>query len=156
MVCTIISDGEELLHQCKNENEKPYPEIKKRLREIIWSLYQSGFDIFYLNCEYGVPLWAAEIICALKIYNDMELHIVTPYEEQAVNWCEEHRERYFKVHSKADSVVMASTQYCDNCYEYADNIMIDESDLLAVFGEKGKRPHAEKYAEENNVKIIYF
>lgn len=156
MVCTIISDGGELLRQCKNEHEKPYTEIKEKLRQIIWELYKCGFDTFYLNCEYGVPLWAAEIICAMKIYSDIELHIVTPYEEQAVNWCEEHRERYFKVHSKADGVVMASTQYYDGCYEKADDMMIAESDLLAVFGGKGKRTRTESSVKENNVKIMYF
>lgn len=80
MNCTIVTTGEELLLECKNENEKPYPAIKVRLRNAIWELYCKGVDSFYLNCEYGVPLWAAEIICALKMYNDIELHIVMPYE----------------------------------------------------------------------------
>lgn len=136
MVCTIVSDGSELLLKCKNEKEKPYPEIKERLREIIWSLYRKGYDTFYLNGEYGVPLWSAEIICAMKMYSDIELNIVMPYEEQASDWCEEHRDRYFKVHSKADDVIMANTQYCGDCYAEADDIMLDESDLLAVFGKE--------------------
>ena len=31
MICTIISDGSELDRNCRNEKEKPYPEIKGRL-----------------------------------------------------------------------------------------------------------------------------
>ena len=32
-----------------------------------------------MNCEYGVPLWSAEIIIALQMYNDIELNIAMPY-----------------------------------------------------------------------------
>ena len=156
MTCIIVSDGSELLHQCKNEKEKPYPEIKRRLREIIWELYSSGYDSFFLNCEYGIPLWAAETICAMKMYNDIKLNIVIPYEEQASNWCDEHRDRYFNVHSKADSVIMADKHYCDDCYDRADDIMIAESDLLTVFGKKGNGLYAESCARKKNIEIMYF
>lgn len=156
MVCTIVSDGSELLHQCKNEHEKPYPEIKERLRETIWTLYCEGYDTFYLNSEYGIPLWAAETICAMKMYNDIKLNIVMPYEEQASNWCEEHRDRYFNVHAGADSVIMADKQYCSDCYAKADDIMITQSDLLAVFGKKGSGIYAESCAAKKNIKIMYF
>lgn len=156
MICTIISDGSELLFQCKKENEKPYYQIKEQIREIIWKLYCDGYDTFYLNSEYGIPLWAAEIICAMKIYNDIKLNIVMPYEEQAAKWCGEVRERYFNVHSKSDSVIMVSTQYYDDCYDEADTIMIDESDLLAVFGKSENVLYAESCARKKNIKIMYF
>lgn len=82
MICTIISDGSELDRNCRNEKEKPYPEIKGRLRETIWKLFCEGYTEFYVNCEYGIPLWTAEIITALKLYNDIVLNIVVPFEEQ--------------------------------------------------------------------------
>lgn len=84
MTCTIISAGEELLLDNKNEHEPPYPMIKEKLRELIWELYCKGYHCFYVNCEYGVPLWTAEIIAALKMYNDITLNIVLPYEEQSI------------------------------------------------------------------------
>ena len=156
MNCTIVSDGSELLLQCKNEHEKPYPEIKEKLREIIWTLYCEGYDTFYLNSEYGIPLWAAEAICAMKMYNDIKLNIVIPYEEQASYWCDEYRDRYFNVHAKSDSVIMADKRHCDDCYAEADDIMIAESDLLAVFGKKGNSLYAENCARKKNIKIMYF
>ena len=55
-VCTIISTGEEIMQNCKNEYEPPLADIKGKLREIIWGLYCNGYDSFYLNCEYGIPL----------------------------------------------------------------------------------------------------
>ena len=157
MVCTITSTGEEILQDCKNEYEPPLADIKEKLREIIWGLYCNGYDSFYLNCEYGIPLWSAEIICALKKYNDIELNIVMPYEEQANDWYEDQRERYFSVHSLADDVYMLTKQYYDDCYDDTEEYMIDQSDLLLVFGCKqtGDFLHSIKYARENDVECMY-
>ncbi len=134
MTCTIISTGEELKLVCKNENEPPYPEIKAKLREKIWELYCKGYDRFWINCEYGVPLWCGEIITALAMYNDIELNIAMPYEEQSTNWVEEHRNRFFRLHAESDNVEIISHHYTDDCYELADEHMIDESELLLVVG----------------------
>ena len=155
MTCAIISTGEERLLKCKNEYEMPYPEIKAKLREKIWELYCSGCNSFFVNCEYGVPLWAAEIICAMKMYNNIELHIVMPYEEQSINWNEEYRERYYNIHSYADEVYMVGTHYYDNCYSDADRYMIDRSDILLVCGKLCDGLYGVRYAKESRVRRLY-
>lgn len=38
-------------------------------------MYCNGYDTFQVNCEYGIPLWTAEIITALKMYNSIFLDI---------------------------------------------------------------------------------
>ena len=156
MTCTIISTGEELNLICKNENEPPYLEIKAKLREKIWDLYCKGYDTFWLNCEYGVPLWCGEIITALAMYNDIELNIAMPYEEQSTNWVEEHRDRFFAVHADSDHVELISNQYTEDCYEMADEHMIDESDLVIIFGSPDQNNSLRKYAESMGVKVEYF
>ena len=155
MNCTIVTSGEELLLKCKNENEMPYIKIKQKLRETIWNLYCEGYDKFYLNCEYGVPLWAAEIICSLKMYNDIELNITIPYENQCVNWYEEHRDRYYNAHFQSDNVYMISTQYSEDCYDKADRYMIERSELLFIFGKYGSNLYSVDYAEKIDVEVRY-
>ena len=108
-----------------------------------------------MNCEYGVPLWAAEIIAALKMYNDITLNIVLPYEEQSVKWVKEFHDCYFSVHLKADEGVIANTHYHPDCYYEADQMMIEESDLLVVCGKKGDLPDSVQYAESLEVEIQY-
>ena len=115
-----------------NEYEQPYSKIKEELRDTIWKLFCEGYTEFYSNCEYGVSLWASETVIALKMYNDIKLHIVMPYEEQAVNWSEEQRDRYFAVHEKADTVELLSYHYYDGCYKDADRIMAGRSDRTVV------------------------
>lgn len=155
MRCTIVSNRKELALKCKNECEKPYAEIKKALLEKIRSLFLRGYDEFYVNCEYGIPLWAAETICSLQIYNDIYLYIVAPYEEQTTNWSEEHRNRYFSVHSKSDSVEFAEIQYTEDSYDIADEKMIDGSNLLLVYGSEKDNIYAVQYAKKVNCKTEF-
>ncbi len=153
MTCTIISTGEELNLVCKNEKEPPYPEIKAKLREKIWELYRRGYDRFWVNCEYGIPLWCAEIISALRMYNDIRLHIAMPYEEQSTNWVDEFRDRFFNLHAQADSVEIVSARYNENCYNLADEHMIDNSDLLLAAGNAAEECYGTEYARSRNISV---
>ena len=82
MTCAVLSTGEEIIENLRNENERTYIQIKSNLREKIWELFKSGINTFWVNCEYGIPLWTAEIICAMKMYNEIKLNIAIPFEEQ--------------------------------------------------------------------------
>lgn len=90
-------------------------------------------DSFYVNCEYGIPLWTAEIICVLKIYNDIHINIIVPYEEQCLNWSENLRNRYYNIHEMADSVSFAERKYTIDFYKTAEKIMISKSDKVYMF-----------------------
>lgn len=155
MTCTIISSGDEFRTLCWNESEKPFLTIRVKLLEIIWNLYCKGYHSFYVNCDYGIPMWAAEFILNLKAGNPVELHIMTPYEEQTTTWPEELRNRYFAIHAKADSSTLTHTQYDPFCYQETDACMIDKSDMLLIFGEKGSIPPAEEYAQKKGIPIEY-
>lgn len=155
MTCTIISNRAELQLECKNENEMPYCGIKFELYQIIMQLYQNGYDTFYVNAEYGIPLWTAEIICRLKSSHDITLNIAIPHEEQSTNWIEEFRDRYFQVQLLADSVTFVNTQYSSECYQEADEYMLQNSDLLYVFGRKQDCPDTVDAAKELKVEILY-
>ena len=152
MIGSIISTGFEKYFLCKNKSEMPYLKIKLLLQETIWNAYRNGYTDFYVNCEYGIPLWAAEIISALKFYNVIRLHIIVPYEEQTTNWTEEQRDRYYTSHQKADSIQFANTKYHEYCYEQADKMMIDHSDLVFVFG-KDQPSNAELYATQTGIPV---
>ncbi|MCI5752791.1 MAG: DUF1273 domain-containing protein [Oscillospiraceae bacterium] len=125
MKCTIVSTGFEKGLLEKNEHERPIPELKLHLLDEIWKLYIKGVTDFYVNCEWGVPLWAAEVICALKMYNPIALHVVAPYEKQAEEWLEYRRERYYQAHNKADSVDIISSRKYTGCYDDADRFMAE-------------------------------
>lgn len=155
MTCTIISSGKELDIAHKNECRPLHHEIKTRLRNKIWQLYCRGYNRFWLNCEYGVPMWCAEIIIAMKMYNDIDLHIAMPYEEQASSWIKERRERFFSIHAHADKVIIISNYYTDDCCDLADMHMIDDSDIILIVGNDKTEMFGIKYAREKNVNTEY-
>ena len=127
------------LHSAGTNRNSRSVGIKVQVWKTVWELYCKGYDSFYVNCDYGTPMWAAEFILNLKAGNKIELHIMTPYEEQTTDWPEELRNRYFAIHEKADSVTLVNTHYYPFCYQETDEEMIARSDLLLVFG--GKTAH---------------
>ena len=155
MTCTILSDGSELQLACKNEEERPVLEIKKKILGLLESLIYEGYEEFWVNCEYGIPLWTAELICAMKKDYDLKLHIAVPYEEQSTNWFEEQRNRYFSLHQKADNVKFVNTQFHPGCYQEAEQYMLMQSNALCLFGTPQKHSHIIKIAKEMK-KAIYF
>lgn len=61
-----------------------------------------------------------------------------PYEEQATNWVEEHRERFFRLHAELDHVEIVSNSYNEDCYERAEEHMINDSDMMLIVGKCDK------------------
>lgn len=155
MICTILSNGKELHLTCKNEEEKPVLTIKQKVLGMLDSLIYQSYDEFWLNCEYGVPLWAAEMLCNRKKYYDLKLNIAIPYEEQTTNWIEEQRDRYFRMHEKADSIIFVNKQYYPECYHDAERYMLEHSDLLCVFGSPADNLPVVETAESLGIKIIF-
>ena len=173
MICTILTDGSELNGICRNEEEPPLLMVRSRLFTLMQTLVAQGYDEFWLNGEYGIPLWAAEFLLKLRVgnpitmhiavpyeeqsknWNPITMHIAVPYEEQSKNWTEDVRDRYFAVHEQADEVVMVGTQFTVDCYETAHRYMLDRSDALLICGAASSQPEAAVYAGENQIHVMY-
>lgn len=155
MTYTIVSTGYEKEFALKNEFEEPCVTIKQKLCDIIWEAFTGGVDSFYVNCEYGIPLWAAEIVCALKKYNNIYLYVIVPYEEQCRDWNENLRDRYYTVHEKADSVEFLDAQYYEDSYEEADKIMADNSDMVCIFGKNYTEAYISSYVSKEKIMSFY-
>ncbi|MBR1554107.1 MAG: DUF1273 family protein [Oscillospiraceae bacterium] len=156
MTCTIVTNGKELQSPCQNEEEKPVLAIRQKLLGGLETLIYDGYDEFWFNCEYGVPLWAAEMLSELKKDYALKLHIAVPYEEQTTNWTENQRDRYFRLHQLADSVKLIHHQWCNNCYEDAEKYMLEHSDLLYVFGSQKDNLSAVRMAEAMKISVLFF
>ena len=155
MICAIISYGDEVQAKYRNEAEEPLRIMKRKVFELVQALYTQGYDSFYTNCEYGIPLWAAEAVALLKQFNPIELHIIMPFEEQAVHWSEDVRDRYFALHEKADSVELACTKYQEDCYSLAAQRMIEQCDAVVICGKEECIPDIEEYSKEQGVNVMY-
>ncbi|MDE5859183.1 MAG: DUF1273 domain-containing protein [Oscillospiraceae bacterium] len=151
MICTIISAGRESAIKCRDEDGEPHIGIKKKLHDIVIQAYCEGYDEFFVNCEYGIPLWTAEIICEMKRYVGIKLRVVAPHEEHCRGWSGERQDRYYAVQVQADSFEYACIDYEERCYETAEEIMLDKSDRLIVFGKRSDKPYSAEYAKKRRI-----
>lgn len=79
-----------------DEEDSGCRKLKIELAQQIMVLRQSGVSQFLTACDYGVGLYAAEIINGLRTTDrDLILICYTPHEEQATKWAPYLRERYF-------------------------------------------------------------
>ena len=104
--------------------------LKLMLLRKISELNSIGITDFICNCEIGIPLWAAETILFLKNQQSIHLNLTVTYENQAMRWTDEWRERYYNIHARADSVIMLETKFTDICYQECDRFMVDNSDMF--------------------------
>lgn len=152
--CTLASTDDKNMKFSGNECEKPVITLRKNLIGFIYELLRNGVTDFYVNSEYGIPLWAAEIIIGMKMYNDVRLHIVAPYKGQCQGWPEEWRNKYYRTHEKADSIKFIGCQYSQDCYKKAYEIMADASRCIYVFGYNSEDSYIVGYAEEKGKNVI--
>lgn len=109
--------------------------LKLKTAEIVSQLSLNGITRYITDCEYGIPMWGAEIVLARKIFMpDISLQVYMPHEEQAVKWSPDWRKRYFTIHRKADKVVICNDR--DKCmrelFKRADILVYVGNDTAAV------------------------
>ena len=135
--CTVSGNT---VHQFSYGQDESYPacvSLKLALTAKIAELCHQGITDFFTNCEHGVPMWAAEAIVAMRNTEGMpkaRVHIVMPYEEQALTWSDNVRERFYNLHAEADSVEILNSRYNDDCYWDTDRFMADHS-VMILFDE---------------------
>ena len=106
-------------------------DMKMELAQQIMVLRQQGVTHFSVACDYGVGLYAAEIINALR-NDDPELMLfcITPYEEQATKWTPELRERYFDMLVKCSHMTAVYTHKQPDAQLKAYRTIIRQSDMV--------------------------
>jgi len=152
--CTIAGSTVNDFDYGQDEEHPDCVALKLSLTEKIAELSNKGVHDFLTNAEQGLSLWAAEAVIGMRehLNTPCRLHVIVPYEEQAKKWHKEVRERYYDVHEAADSVTVVATQYSEDCYQVANQFMLNRSVMLLTDGgnayltdyAKSKSKHIEK------------
>ncbi len=126
-VCSFISDLAEF-----RKEEMKYAKLKERLKkEIEKQLIKNKISHFISGMELGIDMLLAEIIIELKaIYPYITWEVTIPYEEQASNWNESDRDKYFDLIKQCDKETLISTQYTEDCISKKIQYMIKNSDII--------------------------
>lgn len=129
--CLIYGIPVENLPFGYDENDELCITVKLKIAQLTAQLVSSGITHFVTDCEFGIPMWGAEIVLAQKIYDpEITLTVYIPHEEQAVKWTPNWRNRYFSIHAKADNVLILNDRRL--CIDR----LCDEADILIYVGEE--------------------
>ena len=142
---------------CKaKEFRQQYKKIKNCLREeAIKMIAQCGVRHFICGIDRGIDTLAAEIVLAMKAVYPVTLECVISYEEQALNWSESERNRYFSIVEHADYETMLQTRYTFDCFQKRDHYMVNHSNYIIAVVPKNccTIPGTVRYAQKKGIII---
>ena len=113
-------------------------EIRARLVEAVSVAYKSGITCFYSGMAMGFDLMAAETVLSLKgRYPDIRFIAVVPFRRQNCRWPSIEKERYQKIISQADRVIVLSEYYFKGCLLRRNDFMLEQScGVIALYDGK--------------------
>lgn len=113
-------------------------EIRARLVEAVSVACKSGITCFFSGMAMGFDLMAAETVLSLKgRYLDIRLIAVVPFRRQSCRWPSIEKERYQKIISQADQVIVLSEHYFKGCLLRRNDFMLEHScDVITFYDGK--------------------
>jgi uncharacterized phage-like protein YoqJ len=144
-----------------NEADERCVQLKHLLKCEVETAIKNGYEMFVSGFALGVDIWAAEIVIDLKKeYPQIRIEAAIPFEEQANNWSEKDRERYFDLLPQCDIVTYVNKRYTPACMMERNRYMVDKSSLvIAVYNNtSGGTGATIKYARAcgHETKVIEF
>ena len=129
----------------------PESSIKSQLAVEIDKTIKDGYDTFISGMALGVDIWAAEEVIKKQQEGQMlKLICVVPFEGFEKNRTKEEIDKYQRIISCADNMVIISPRYKRWCFHARDEWMVDHSSrVIAVFnGTPGGTESTILYARE--------
>ena len=113
-------------------------EIRARLVEAVSLACKSGITYFYSGMAMGFDLMAAETVLSLKgKCPEIRLIAVVPFRRQNCRWPSIEKERYQKIISRADRVIVLSEHYFHGCLLRRNDFILEHScGLIACYDGK--------------------
>ncbi|MCM1578475.1 MAG: hypothetical protein NC078_06730 [Ruminococcus sp.] len=148
MICSILSTGFE-----KCSQKKKYINSLRSATEL---LYFKGCRDFCIPAAQGIPLWTGEIICGMKEYLRVGLHIYFPYEAVTAGMPPKTLKEFYEMRSCADSCTILDRRPADDSFRKCDIALADVCDMLVLIDGDISSPcdrSVVKYAHEHNIPI---
>ena len=114
-----------------DEEDASCAKMKMELAQQIMVLCQEGVSQFLVACDYGVGLYAGEIVNGLRMTDrDLMLLCYTPHEEQTTKWAPYLRERYFTMLEQCTLISAVCEVGAPDAQLHAYKKIIDLADVV--------------------------
>lgn len=133
--CAVIGQNPMRFPWGFDEEDASCAKMKMELAQQIMVLCQEGVSQFLVACDYGVGLYAGEIVNGLRMTDrDLMLLCYTPHEEQTTKWAPYLRERYFTMLEQCTLISAVCEVGAPDAQLHAYKKIIDLADVvLAVY-----------------------
>lgn len=132
-------------------------DVKVDLENSILQAISAGYTTFVSGMEYGVDIWASEIVVRLKA-GQQNLHLIAaiPYPGFDEEWEDGWRQRYRTLLSQADYVKVLAAECSKEAYQKRNEWMVNHSaKVIAVFnGMPGGTADMLRYARMHKVPLL--
>ncbi len=155
--CCLTGHRAEKLPWGCDERDPRCLALKKRLSDVLLSLYESGCRHFICGMASGCDLYFGEAVAALRAEKpDITLEAAIPYEGQPERWDTADRQRYFRLAEECDTRTVLHHSYTPDCMMERNRYMVDHADvLIAVYGgDAGGTRNTMLYAMRTGKQII--
>jgi uncharacterized phage-like protein YoqJ len=158
IVCCFVGHHPQDLSFGFDETNPDCIKLKEVLKDQIVNMIET-FKVtnFISGIELGVEQYAAELVITLKAkYPHITLECAIPSEEQAINWSEPQRDRYFTIIERCDREVLLQGHYTEDCIKKRNEYMVKQSTyILAIWnGNTGRTSEAVAYARSRRKHVI--
>ena len=140
------------------------PIIKKALESRLTPLLEAGLEWIIMSGQPGVETWAAETAIDLQEdFPDLQIAIITPFEEQDKNWNDAKKQAYEFILAHADYTVSLTKRPYEAPWQFIekDKFLLRNSDgILIVYDEendgspKFMKKMAMSYAEKSDYEVL--
>lgn len=110
--------------------------IKKVIAAKLIPLIEEGLEWVITPGQYGVDLWACEVVIALKErYPDLRLSIITAFSNQEEKWKDDKKEYYQQILQDVDYIGSVSNQPYDGVWQFTarDDLLLRKTDGILLF-----------------------
>jgi uncharacterized phage-like protein YoqJ len=139
------------------DNKHPgIPYIKKALAARLLPLVEEGLEWVITAGQYGVDLWACEVVIELKRqYSGLKLGIITAHAAPEEKWKEEKQNEYRRIVSAADYYGAVSNAPYDGSWQFRarDDLLFRKSDGILLFYDEEAAEGSSKFVKERALKL---
>ncbi|WP_068777334.1 DUF1273 domain-containing protein [Paenibacillus sp. FJAT-26967] len=138
-----------------NEKHEGIPYIKKAIAGKLVPLIEEGLEWVITAGQYGVDLWACEVVIELKkLYPHLQLSVITAYENPEEKWKEDKQDFYRRILQGVDYYAAVSKQPYSGVWQLKarDDLLLRKTDGILLFYDEEAGEGSPKFMKERALK----
>lgn len=140
-----------------DKSSKDYIDFENALYKEIFSVYSCGVKTFISGMAMGFDIIAAETVLRLRRAKpEVKLVCAIPFKNQAKDFPNDWKQRYFEILDAADDIIYVSEEYNRGAYFKRNKYMVDNSDIVITWfdGRTGGTANTIDYAIRKGRSVI--